>query len=389
MFSLQKINEVYLDSAATTKVDERVANEMMPYYIKKYGNASSTHLKGEEARRAVEESREILAKAIGAKYREIIFTGSGTEANNFAIKGLFFSNFPKKNHIITTKIEHDCILNACKWLETRGAKVTYLDVDEKGFVNPEDLANAITNKTFLVSIIHGNNEVGTIQDLRKLGEICNKKGVLFHTDACQSFTKVPLNVSKDNIDLMTLNAHKIHGPKGVGALYIKSGKGIRITPLFHGGGQEFGLRSSTENVAGIIGFGKSIKIASSRDVKYMTKLRDYFIARLLEIGNVNINGAEGEHRLCNNINASFNNIEGEAIGSFLNSKRIFTSAGSACSSKSLEPSHVLLALGLDALQANSSIRMSLSKYTTKKEVDYVIEEIKKTVDRLRRISPLK
>lgn len=388
MFSLQKINEVYLDSAATTKVDERVVKEMTPYYLEKYGNASSTHLKGEEAKRAIEESREVIAKAIGAKYKEVIFTGSGTESNNFAIKGLFFSNAPKKNHIITTKIEHDCVLNACKWLETQGARVTYLDVDEKGFINPKDVENAITNKTFLVTIIHGNNEIGTIQDLRSIGEVCKRKGVLFHTDACQSFTKVPINVNKDNIDLMTLNAHKIHGPKGVGALYIKSGKGIRISPLLHGGGHEFGLRSSTENVAGIVGFAKAVKISSSSDIRKMTKLRDYFIAKLLEISDTEINGAEGENRLCNNINISFNNIEGEAIGSFLNSKRIYTSTGSACSSHSLEPSHVLLALGLDTLQANSSIRISISKFTTQKEVDYAISEIKKTVEKLRKISPL-
>ena len=386
MFSLQKINEVYLDNAATTKVDEKVAEAMMPYYVEKYGNASSTHLKGEEARRAVEEAREAIAGAIGAKYKEVIFTGSGTEANNFAIKGLFFSNFPEKNHIITSRIEHDCVLNACKWLETQGAKVTYLDVDEKGFVNPADIEKAITSKTFLVTIIHGNNEIGTIQELRKIGEICKKKGVLFHTDACQSFTKVPINVKKDNVDLMTLNAHKIHGPKGVGALYINTG--IKITPLLHGGAQEFGLRSSTENVAGIVGFAKAFKISSSSDVKSMKKLRDYFIAELLKIPNTRLNGAEGDRRLCNNINVSFNNIEGEAIGSFLNAKKIFTSTGSACSSKSLEPSHVLMALGLNALTANSSIRISISKYTTKEEVDYALDEIRKTAERLRKISPL-
>jgi cysteine desulfurase len=387
MFSLQKINEVYLDSAATTKVDEKVVKAMMPYYSRVYGNASSSHFKGEEAKRALEESREVIAKTIGAKQNEIIFTGSGTEANNFALKGLFFSNYPNKNHIITTKIEHDCVLNACKWLETQGAEITYLNVDKKGFVCLDELEKAITDKTFLVSVIHGNNEIGTIQDLSKIGEICNKKGVLFHTDACQSFTKVPINVNTDNIDLMTINAHKIHGPKGVGALYINSG--IKITPLLHGGGHEFGLRSSTENVAGIVGFAKAVKIASSSDIRNMIKLRDYFINELLKIPNTDINGAEGEQRLCNNINISFNNIEGEAIGSFLNSKRIYTSTGSACSSHSLETSHVLTALGLDALQANSSIRISISKYTTRKEIDYALDEIKKTVERLRKISPIK
>jgi len=386
MFSLQKINEIYLDNAATTKVDEKVVEAMIPYYTEKYGNASSVHLKGEEARRAIEEAREVIAGAIGARYKEVIFTGSGTEANNFVIKGLFFSNYPEKNHIITSNIEHDCVLNSCRWLEKQGAKVTYLDVDEKGFVNPIDVEKAITNKTFLVTIIHGNNEIGTIQDIRKIGEICKKKGVLFHTDACQSFTKVAINVKKDNIDLMTLNAHKIHGPKGVGALYLAPE--VKITPLLHGGGHEFGLRSSTENVAGIIGFAKAFKISSQGDVKNMKKLRDYFIAELLKIPNTRLNGSEGDKRLCNNINVSFNNIEGEAIGSFLNAKRIFTSTGSACSSKSLEPSHVLIALGLNSLTANSSIRISISKYTTKKDIDDALEEIKKTVERLRKISPL-
>lgn len=386
-----KFKEIYLDNAATTKVDDNVLKEMIPYYTENYGNASSLHLKGEEAKRSLESAREIISKEIGAKHKEIIFTGSGTEANNFAIKGLFFSNYPEKNHVITTKIEHDCVLNACKWLEIRGCDVTYLDVNEKGFVNLKQLENAITDKTFLVSIIHGNNEIGTIQNLEEIGKICKKKSVLFHTDACQSFTKVPINVNKKNIDLMTLNAHKIHGPKGVGALYIKSGVGIRITPLLHGGGQEFKLRSSTENVAGIVGFAKAVKISKKRDVKKMIKLRNYFIKGLLEIPNVRLNGADGEkgNRLCNNINVSFMNIEGEAVGSFLNSIGIFTSTGSACSSKSLEPSHVLMAIGLSPIMANSSIRISISKYTTKQEVDYVLNEIKKIVKRLRRISPLK
>jgi len=233
-----KMREIYLDNAATTKVDEKVLDAMIPYLKEKYGNASSTHLLGEEARRAIEESRGTIAKVIGAKYKEVIFTGSGTEANNFVIKGLYFANKEKgKDHIITTKIEHDCVLNACKWLETQGAKVTYLDVDEKGFVDLEQLKKSITEKTIVVSAIHGNNEIGTIQDLKAIGKICKEKNVLFHTDACQSFTKVDIDVKKMNLDLMTLNAHKIHGPKGVGALYIK--EGVKIIPLLHGGGQEF------------------------------------------------------------------------------------------------------------------------------------------------------
>ncbi len=381
------MKQIYLDNAATTKVDDKVVKVMVEYLSDKWGNPSSLHYKGEEAKRGLDEAREIIAKSIGAKFREIVFTGSGTEANNFVLKGLFWKMKDSgKNHIITTRIEHDCVLNSCKWLERQGAKVTYLDVDSEGFVDADDLKNTITDKTIVVSIIHGNNEIGTIQNLEKLGAICREKNVLFHTDACQSFTKVPINVKKMNVDLMTINAHKIHGPKGVGALYIR--EGIKLDALLHGGGQEFKLRSSTENVAGIVGFALAVKISSSGDVKDMKKLRDYFIGEILKIPNTKLNGSVGDERLCNNINVSFSNIEGEAIGSFLNSKGIFTSTGSACSSKNLDPSHVLLALGLDALKANSSVRFSISKYTTRKEIDFAIQEINKTVEKLRKISPL-
>ncbi len=378
-------NQIYLDNAATTKVDEKVAKEMQKYLTEVYGNASSVHFAGQEARRAIEDSRKIIAKEIKANCEEVIFTGSGTESNNTVIKGLFFSNYPEKNHIITTKIEHDCVLNSCRWIEKQGGKVTYLNVDRDGFVNLKELEDSITKDTFLVSIIHGNNEIGTIQNLEKIGEICKKKKVLFHTDACQSFTKVPLDVNKMNLDLVTLNAHKIHGPKGVGALYIK--KGTKITPLLHGGGHEFGLRSSTENVAGIVGFAKAVKVKGIFEIKKITQLRDYFIEELEKIPKVTINGPKGKKRLCNNINVCFNNIEAESIGSFLNSKGIFTSVGSACSSHNLEPSHVLIAIGKTPLEANSSIRISISKYTTKEEIDHAIKEIKNTVNLLRKISP--
>lgn len=380
----------YLDNAATTRVDDKVAEAIKEFLIERYGNPSSLHFKGEEAKRGLDEAREIIANEIGAKFKEIIFTGSGTEANNFALKGLFWQNQRNKtgkNQIITTRIEHDCVLNTCKWLEKQGAKITYLNVDKFGFVNPAELEKAITSETIVFSVIHGNNEIGTIQNLKLLGEICHQKNILLHTDACQSFTKVPINVRKMNIDLMTLNAHKIHGPKGVGALYIR--EGINIEPLLHGGGQEFKMRSSTENVPGIVGFAKAVKISSSSDVKQMKKLRDYFIERVMnEIDNVSINGAIGEDRLCNNINLCFNNIEGEAIGSFLNASGISTSTGSACSSKSLDPSHVLLAIGKTPLEANSSVRFSISKYTTKDELDFAFSELKKTVEKLRKISPL-
>ncbi len=380
---------IYLDNAATTKVDERVAKEMQKCLLENYGNASSLHFKGEEAKRILEKSREIIAKKIGAKRDEIVFTGSGTESNNFALKGLFFENLKNsigKNHIITTKIEHDCILNSCKWLEQNfGARITYLDVDKKGFVDLEQLENSIDEKTLVISVIHGNNEIGTIQNLKEIGRICKSKGVLFHTDACQSFTKVGIDVSKMNLDLVTLNAHKIHGPKGVGALYIRGG--IKIFPLLHGGGQEFKLRSSTENIPGIAGFAKAVEISNESENKKIQKLRDYFIDELLKIPDLQINGAFGDKRLCNNINVCFSNIEGEAIGSFLNSKGIYTSTGSACSSKSLDPSHVLLGIGLTPLQANSSIRISLSKFITKEDVNFALQEIKKTVSKLRMLSP--
>jgi len=384
-----KMKQIYLDNAATTKVDSEVLKAMLPYFSDKFGNASSVHIKGHEAKDALEKSRRIIAREIGAKRHEIIFTSGGTESNNFALKGLFFwnkQNETGKNHIITTKIEHDCILNSCKWLEKQGAKVTYLDVDDKGFVNLEDLKNAITEKTIVVSVIHGNNEIGTIQNLETIGKICKEKNVLFHTDACQSFTKVPINVKKQNLDLVTLNSHKIHGPKGVGALYIR--EGIKIVPLMHGGGHERNLRSGTENISGIVGFAKAVEISKKKDIEKMIKLRDKLIEGILKILNVKLNGSRYK-RLCNNVNVSFNNIEGEAIGGYLENFGICTSTGSACASHSLEPSHVLNAIGLSPVQSNSSIRMSLSKYTTEEEIDFVLEKLQKIVEKLRRISPLR
>lgn len=378
-----KKKEIYLDNASTTKVDEAVMKAMLPYFTKEYGNASSQHFKGVEAKRALENSRKIIAKSINANTDEIIFTSGGTESNNFILKSLFFDNYPKKDHIIVTKIEHDCILRTCKWLETKGAKVTYLDVDSEGFVNPKDLENSITEKTFLVSIIHGNNEIGTVQDLKKLGEICRKKNVPLHTDACQSFTKVPIGVKKMNLDFVTLNAHKIHGPKGVGAVYVN--KNIKISPFFHGGGQERKLRSGTENIAGIVGFAKSVEIVSSKDVKKMYELREKLIEGILKIPDTSLNGPQGEKRLCNNVNIAFKNVEGESIGSYLETKGICTSTGSACMSNSTEPSHVLRAIGLNSNDVTSSVRFSLSKYTTKEEIELVLKELPNIVDKLRKM----
>ncbi|MEK6833303.1 MAG: cysteine desulfurase family protein, partial [Nanoarchaeota archaeon] len=271
-------NEIYFDNASTTKVDNKVIKEMLPYFTENFGNASSQHEVGIRAKKVLEESRKVVANSIKANPNEIIFTSGGTESNNLALKGLFFANYPKKNHIVTTKIEHDSIIQTCRWLESQGAKITYLNVNREGFVNLDELKKEINNKTFLASIIHGNNEIGTIQNIEAIGKICREKGVLFHIDACQSFTKTPIDVNKQNIDLITLNSHKIYGPKGVGALYIR--EGIKITPLFHGGGHEKKLRSGTENVAGIVGFAKAVKILNNKDIIKMKKLRDKLIEGL-------------------------------------------------------------------------------------------------------------
>jgi cysteine desulfurase len=382
------MKEVYFDNAATTKIDPKVLKEMLPFFDQKYGNASSTHTKGREAKNAMEDARKIIAKSIGASPEEIIFTSGGTEANNFAIKSIAFSNKNKGNHIITTKIEHDCVMNTCKWLETQGFEVTYLDVDKEGFVNPAELEKAITPKTILVSIIHGNNEIGTIQDLKALGEVCKKHNVYFHSDACQSYTKSEIDVKKQNLSLLTLNAHKIHGPKGVGALYIR--KGTNIKAWQHGGGHERNLRSGTENIPGIVGFAQAWKEAdSNKHIKYMTRLRDMIIESIEKnIPESKLNGPRGDKRLCNNINFIFARIEGEAIGGYLDLKGISSSTGSACSSHSLEPSHVLQAIGLSKADANGSLRLSISRFTTEEEVKYLLDVLPPIIKKLRLISPL-
>lgn len=383
----QKI--IYLDNGATTKVDDEVLKEMIPYFNKFYGNASSLHTLGVSADESIKKARETIAKTINAENDEIIFTSGGTESNNLAIKGIAYSKKNKGNHIITTKIEHDCILNSCEYLKKEGFEITYLNVDKEGFINLEELKNSIKKETILVSIIHGNNEIGTIQDLEKIGQICKEKKILFHTDACQSYTKTEIDVKKINIDLITINAHKIYGPKGIGALFIK--KGTLITPLFHGGGHEFKIRSGTQNVSGIIGFGKAVEIGIrdfEKNKKQITELRDYTIIELLKIKNTKLNGPIGEKRLFNNINITFDFIEGEAILMHLDMYGIAVSTGSACSSKSLKPSHVLTALGKTPEQCHGSIRITLSKYTTKKELDFFIIKMKKVVETLRKLSPL-
>lgn len=383
----QKI--IYLDNGATTKVDDEVLKEMIPYFNENYGNASSLHTLGVNGYESIKKARELIAKTINAESDEIIFTSGGTESNNLAIKGIAYSNKHKGNHIITTKIEHDCIINSCEYLKKEGFEITYLNVDKEGFINLEELKKLIKKETILVSIIHGNNEIGTIQDLEEIGKICKEKKVLLHSDACQSYTKTEIDVKKQNIDLLTINAHKIHGPKGVGALFIK--KGTQITPLSHGGGHEFKIRSGTQNVTGIIGFSKAAEISLrdfEKNKKQITILRDYTINELLKIKNTTLNGAKGDKRLFNNINITFDFIEGEAILMHLDMYGIAVSTGSACSSKSLKPSHVLTSLGKTPEQCHGSIRITLSKYTTKKELDFFINKMKKVVETLRKLSPL-
>ena len=382
------IRKIYLDNAATTKIDSRVLKAAGIYVSEKYGNASSTHFMGRESREAVEKSREVIAKAINSSSGEIYFTSGGTESNNWALKELFFVNSSSgKKHIITTKIEHASILETCKLLQKLGAKITYLDVDNEGFIDIKQLEKSIDKDTLVVSVIHGNNEIGTIQNISEIGKLCRQKNVYFHVDACQSFMKTEIDVKKQNIDLLTLNAHKIHGPRGIGALFIR--EGVKTAPFMNGGGHEHGMRSGTENVPGIVGFAEAVKVANSKDIKKMFELRDYCIKKILEIPNTRLNGPSGIRRLCNNINVSFRNVEGEAMGQCLETYGICISTGSACASHTLEKSHVLKAINLNDLEINSSIRITISKFTTKEEIDYFIEKLKIVVKKLREISPFK
>ena len=379
---------VYLDNGATTMVDPRVVKAMLAFFSLNYANPSSIHHAGQEAKREMEEAREIIARKLNAKYDEIIFTSGGTESDNLALKGVAYANKDKGNHIITTKIEHPAVLNTCKELEKEGFSVTYLDVDEQGFISIEELEKSTTDKTILVSIIHGNNEIGTIQDIEEIGRICKEKNILFHTDAVQSFTKVPIDTKRINVDLISLSSHKIHGPKGVGALFIR--KGTNINQVAHGGSHEFKLRAGTENVPGIIGFAKAVRLTSDSDSKRIAMLRNMLINGIIkEIPDVKLNGPKGDNRLCNNVNMSFANVEGESLGSYLDISGICTSTGSACTSHSLKPSHVLLAIGLAPDLANGTIRMTLSRFTTEEEIQYTIKMLKKYTEKLRKISPLK
>ena len=383
------MNPIYMDYAATTPTDQRVVEAMMPYFGEIYGNPSSLHGFGQEARAAMEEARAKIAAFLGAKPAEIVFTSGGTESDNFAIKGMAWANRKKGDHVITSAIEHHAVLETCRFLEKEGFRVTYLPVDEDGLVDPADVVKAITDRTILISIMHANNEIGTIQPIAEIGRIAKEKGICFHTDAVQTFGHLPFTVDELNIDLLSASAHKLYGPKGMGLLYIR--KGTRITPLVHGGDQESGRRASTQNVPGIVGFGKAVELAAAtlqEEVVRLTSLRDRFIQGIFErIDGIRLNGHPAR-RLPNNINLSVESIEGEGMILSLDMMGIACSTGSACSSSSLEPSHVLLAIGLPHELSHGSLRFSLGMYTKEGDIDAVLEALPQVVGRLRAMSPL-
>ena len=380
---------VYMDYAATTYVKPEVLNEMMPYFTEKFGNPSSFYGLSRETNRAISKARESVAKALNCETNEVYFTGGGSESDNWAIKGIAYAHKNKGNHIITSKIEHHAVLHTCEYLEKNGFEVTYLDVDEDGFVDVKELENAITDKTILVSIMFANNEIGTIQPIKEIGAICRERKVFFHTDAVQAVGNIPVDVKELNIDLLSLAAHKIYGPKGIGALYVR--KGVRIDNLIHGGGQERARRAGTENIAAVVGLGKAIELATENleeHAKKMTALRDRLIKGLLTIPHSNLNGPEGDKRLPGNVNIGFEFIEGESILLSLDFKGVCASSGSACTSGSLDPSHVLLAIGLPHERAHGSLRLTIGDGTTEEDVDYVIEVVPPIIQRLRDMSPL-
>lgn len=383
------MRQVYLDYSATTPVKKEVLEEMLPYFSEKFGNPSSLYGIGLNAKSDLNQARARIAGLIGADEREIYFTSCGTEADNWAVIGAARAKKSKGNHIITSKIEHHALIHTCEYLEKEGFEVTYLDVDSKGRISLKDLENAITDKTILISIMFANNEIGTIQPIKEIGEIAKKHEIWFHTDAVQALGNISINVKDLGIDMMSMSAHKIYGPKGVGALYIR--KGVVIPSFMHGGAQENKRRAGTENMAGIAGFGKAAELAGQgldEHIKRISDLRNYFAEQILaRIPDVEINGSM-EHRLPGNINFIFNYIEGEALLLLMDSKGIYASTGSACSSASLTPSHVLKALNLPYEKMHSSIRFTVGDFTTKEDLDYAIEEVVKIVERLRSISPL-
>lgn len=380
---------VYLDNAATTKTSPEVVKAMLPYFSENYGNPSSIYTIGSEAKTAVETARETIAASIGAQPEEIYFTAGGSEADNWAIKMTAQMLSDKGRHIITSAIEHHAVLHTCEYLEKKGFEVTYIGVDEDGVIKLDELERAIRPDTILITVMAANNEIGTIQPVREIGEIARKHSVLFHTDAVQAYGHEPINVSEDMIDMLSASGHKLNGPKGIGFLYVR--KGIRLPNLIHGGQQERGRRAGTENVPGIVGLGAAAKEAMEKmsDRKaYETKLRDYMIERLLtEIPYCRLNGHRTK-RLANNVNVSIRFIEGESLLMMLDMKGICASSGSACTSGSLDPSHVLLAIGLPHEIAHGSLRMTLSDETTMEDIDYTVDALKKITERLRNMSPL-
>jgi len=383
------MRKVYLDNAATTRVKAEVIEEMNKYYGELYGNPSSIYNFGQLAKKSVESSREKVARLINSKSDEIYFTGGGSEADNWAVKGIISANEKKGNHIITTKIEHHAILHTCEYLEKKGVEVTYLDVDEDGLIDLNQLENSIKDNTLLITIMFANNEIGSIQSIKEIGDIAKKHDIYFHTDAVQAVGNVKIDVKEMNIDLLSLSAHKIHGPKGVGALYIK--KGTKIHNLIHGGAQEKKLRAGTENVPGINGLGKAADIAYhnfDKKNKKLISLRDKLIDKIeKEIPDARLNGHRTK-RLPGNVNFSFKYIEGESLLLYLDMEGISASSGSACTSGSLDPSHVLMSIGLPHEIAHGSLRLSLSEYNTVEDVDYTVEKLITVVKRLRQMSPL-
>ncbi len=386
-----KFKKIYMDHAATTPLRKEVKKAMEPYFSKKFGNASSLHTRGQEAKDALEESREKVARLLEVDPENLYFTSSGTESNNTILKGTAFKNAEKgllsksKGHIITSKIEHPCIMETCEWLKTQGFDVTYVPVDEDGVIKVDEYKKAFRRDTILASVMYANNEIGTIQPIKELAKIASEKNVPFHTDAVQAYGKIPLNL--DNVNALTVSSHKLYGPKGVGLLYSDT----EFTPLLHGGGHENGKRAGTENVAGIVGFAKASELAfkeMEREKKRQAKLRDELIDGLLEIDNSMLNGHETK-RLPNNVNVSFEYIEGESLVLKLDDEGIEASTGSACSSHKLKPSHVLQAIGLSAEEAHGSLRLTLGKENNEEHVDYVLENTPEVVEELREMSPTK
>lgn len=381
---------IYMDYSATTPMKEEVLSEMMQFMKTEYGNPSSIHGFGRESRNAVDSARDQIAKVLNAKSKEIYFTGGGSEADNWAIKGYAFANRKKGNHIITTKIEHHAVLHTVEYLEKEhGFTATYLDVDEYGLIDLDELKNAITDETILITIMFANNEIGTIQPIKEIGAIAKEKNVAFHTDGVQAFGNLKMDVDDLNIDMMSMSAHKLHGPKGIGALYIRPG--IRLHNLIHGGAQERKKRAGTENVPGIVGFGKATELAYDNideAIQEKTRLRDKLINGIVEKIPYTVLNGHPSRRLPNNVNICFRFIEGESLLLSLDMVGIAASSGSACTSGSLDPSHVLLSLGLSHEIAHGSLRLTIGAFTTEEEVDYVLEQLPPIVERLRQMSPL-